>query len=262
MYCSGEFLSTLIVWSSAAGVVLSTFDLNNHEIQLVADHLTEEECHKLFTPVGEETDTTFGHPLPTVDDPDKPCLDLLKLWDEETGMQTSFDDLEARLDILGHVDLADKLSTAVYHELSEAVKKSFLDDPFKSLVNRDSPLLDQPVQEDVSGLTGSDTDDPATHRWTWLHTLSLIVVCTSSVIMVWMCCHNNCPTLWAVSPCGHCERICTETFHTKFLGVSAPHDDDDDFMVIMKPPNCETQSADVNNVEEVDSLLADVWNCI
>ena len=71
------------------------------------------------------------HPLTGKDEVDAPCLNLLLHWDRHEGRGKTFLDLALRLKQIERRDLADRLSMSVYHEKSEAVRKYFLEMPFK-----------------------------------------------------------------------------------------------------------------------------------
>ena len=108
----------------------ATFDINIHQLMMVSDHLTTDECRRLSEALHMVHYQT-EHPLTGKDEVDAPCLNLLLHWDRHEGRGKTFLDLALRLKQIERRDLADRLSMSVYHEKSEAVRKYFLEMPFK-----------------------------------------------------------------------------------------------------------------------------------
>ena len=125
----------------------STIDINIHQLQMVADHLSKEECRKLVealhqTSIFLETDITGEN------EPDRSCIFLLLRWERTEGNGKTFADLALRLGQIGRRDLANRLSKAIYNEESDELKRTFLDQPFKKNIPKNSFLLAQDDIED------------------------------------------------------------------------------------------------------------------
>ncbi len=120
----------------------ATFDLNIHELQMVADHLGSSEYRRLSESLHSDS-LQPDHQLTGDSEPELPCLDLLLRWDEREGKERSFHDLAHRLAQMGRTDLGERLSKVVNHEKAEAVRKTFLRDPFKEMINQDSSILEE-----------------------------------------------------------------------------------------------------------------------
>ena len=111
-------------------IVSATFDINIHQLMMVSDHLTEDGCRRLSEAL-HMTHYQTEHPLTGKTESDVPCLDLLLNWDRNEGRGKTFLDLALRLKQIGRWDLANRLSRSVYHEQSEAVRKYYLEMPFR-----------------------------------------------------------------------------------------------------------------------------------
>ena len=121
---------------------LSTTDINIHQLQMVADHLEPAECRQLVEALHEHK--TFLEKQPTGEaEPNKPCIFLLLRWDRTEGHGKTFNDLALRLSQIGRGDLANKLSKSIYNEESDELKRTFLGQPFKKNIPKNSFLLAQ-----------------------------------------------------------------------------------------------------------------------
>ncbi len=121
----------MCVTSERAIYAVATFDMNIHQLQMVADHLTSDECRRLAVLLsttgwsGEDSEVV-GENVPHI-----PCLDLLVAWDSKKGKELSFHNVAFRLEQIKRKDLAEALSEIVYHEKADTIQRTFLDDPFK-----------------------------------------------------------------------------------------------------------------------------------
>ncbi len=158
-----------VVWIGlCVSLSCATFDLNIHELQMVADHLESSECRRLFESLHSDS-WQLDHQMTGDSEPDLPCLDLLLRWDEREGRGKSFHDLAHRLAQIGRPDLGERLSRIVNHEKAEAVRKTLLRDPFKDMINRDSPILEE-APKSVPSVAGNPGDN-APRRMTQYLTL-------------------------------------------------------------------------------------------
>ena len=132
----------------------ATFDMNVHEIQMVADHLTASECHKLIGVLFKSRPSlkTKSAPKSERDLQSKACLDLLVSWNKSDREKSSFLDVAFGLEALGRKDLAETLSEAVYHEKAENIQQKFLNDPFRRMLidydSRPNRVIDNPSNND------------------------------------------------------------------------------------------------------------------
>ena len=108
---------------------------------MVADHLEIKECRRLVNAL-YQTNFELDKYSDDSEEADKPCLGLLLQWDRTSGEGQTFDDLAFRLGQIGRTDLSEKLSKLVYEEKADELDKTFLSDPFKKSVPKDSLLLD------------------------------------------------------------------------------------------------------------------------
>lgn len=180
-----DYLFTTAVHISLLCLVLATFDLNIFELEMVADHLTTEECRQLSEALHMKH-FRLDHPVSGQDEPDLPCLDLLLQWDRGEAYNQSFLDLPLRLKEIGRHDLASTLSKTVYHEKSEAVRTAFLDDPFKELISKDPELLDESPRAAVQ-----TADSYA--RWRPVHSWSVAAIVVSTTCVVLLLIRSWCP---------------------------------------------------------------------
>ena len=203
---------------SKFSIFFTTIDLNNQEILFVADHLSHNECRKLSEALHMHH-WNLDHPVTGAHEPNQSCYQLIKHWDTHEGKGQTFHDLAQRLNQIGRRDLADKLSKTVYHEKSEAVRRNFLDDPFKKMIHQDSPMLEEaPRSEPESELT----EDPG--AWSSLHTVG--------VVLIGICMLIICVMLYIISPwkfqCKCCQPFWQEyriQFYEKVIGMKPPKDE-------------------------------------
>lgn len=136
-----------------------TVDLNIHEIQYIADHLQEDKCRQLAEILHSEsyTLTKLGD---GAEEPKLTCIELLVLWDQTEGKNKTFHHLTHRLRQIGEAGLANKISKTVYHEESLAIKRAYLDDPFKKIIHKNSPLLDNGARQKHVASKYEEEDDP------------------------------------------------------------------------------------------------------
>lgn len=130
--------------------VKCTTDMNIHEMVYVANKLTEKECKKLAEALHRKT-FQLWKPVTGEHEPNKTCLYLLLKWDRTEGRGKTFIDLAIRLRQIGRPDIATTLSKTVYHEKADALKRKFLDDPFKTMIATESFLLDNPREKIAFG---------------------------------------------------------------------------------------------------------------
>ncbi|KAL4240029.1 hypothetical protein ACF0H5_000824 [Mactra antiquata] len=120
----------------------STVDLNIHQLQLIADHLTDDECTRLVSALRQ---VSFEPAINSdgISNSDTPCISLLLQYDRTVGFGKTFDDLAFRLGQIGQKELSEKLSQAVYEEKSDELDRYFLNDPYKKFVPKQSLIFDQ-----------------------------------------------------------------------------------------------------------------------
>ena len=123
----------------------STIDINIHQLQMVADHLSKEECRKLAEAL-HQTSIFLEADITGENEPDRSCIFLLLRWERTEGNGKTFADLALRLGQIGRRDLANRLSKAIYNEESDELKRTFLDQPFKKKIPKNSFLL---AQDDI-----------------------------------------------------------------------------------------------------------------
>ncbi len=160
-------------------MVEGTFDLNDQELEMVADHLTQGECRRLVEALHMKH-FRLDHSVSGLHEPNTSCIELLFRWNTHEGLKNSFLDLPLRLREIGRPNLAARLSTMVYHEKSEEVKLSLLNDPFKDLVHTDSPLLEEspPGEHNIPAPPTMNT------VWTGWHTFCVILMLFSVLVIV------------------------------------------------------------------------------
>ena len=143
-----------------------TTDINIHQLQMVADHLGKTECRKLAETLHQKG--IFLEKQPTGEnEPDKPCIFLLLRWERTEGKGKTFNDLALRLNQIGRKDLADKLSKVIYKEETDELKRTFLDQPFKKNIPKNSYLLAQDEDEDEVIELKSAEDETSTGLSPW-----------------------------------------------------------------------------------------------
>ena len=189
-------------------------DMNIHEIQFVADHLTRDECRNLIAALHEKTFQLDRQKLDALKlrVHKSSCFELLLEYDRGIGRHKTFQDLALRLREIGKSNLADKLSKTIFHEEAMAIKKNFLDDPFKKMIPKDSAILDEELK--ITTLFPAFVEDVF---WTSSMVWSVILGIVSGVIMLsllfqYCCpaalpyiCYQVCPTACSVR-CAACRR--------------------------------------------------------
>ena len=121
-------------------VVKAVFDMNLQQMQYVADNLSASECRQLVEALNSDQFSLnaipSGRGVANVS-----CIRNLLLWDRTDGRGQSFHEVTLRLKKIGRPEVAAKISEAVYHEKAAAVQDTFLEDPFKDKINKNSGLL-------------------------------------------------------------------------------------------------------------------------
>ncbi|GFY57802.1 death domain-containing protein [Trichonephila inaurata madagascariensis] len=120
-----------------------TFDINDHQLQMVADNLKMDECRKLIEALHQKGFEMTQQPKGDSEPKQVSCLRLLQHWNTHEGKGQTFHQLALRLKQLGHYDIADRLSLSVSDEKVSEVQDLFLKDPFKSKIHTNSPLLQE-----------------------------------------------------------------------------------------------------------------------
>ncbi|XP_054720854.1 uncharacterized protein LOC129230477 [Uloborus diversus] len=121
----------------------ATFDINPQQLQMVADSLKMNECRKLSESLHQQEFKMDHDPTGNLEPKDVSCLRLLEHWNTHEGKDETFHQLALRLRQLGRKDIADRLSESVSDEKVHEVRETFLDDPFKSRIHTNSPLLQE-----------------------------------------------------------------------------------------------------------------------
>ena len=112
-----------------------TIDINLKELQYLADHLTGEECRRLFASLYFDS---YDLPVDLSDAEDEiprniPCIRLLVKWNKGIesweGRGDTHDIVKRRLNQLGYCDLADWFDRTVYHQLGKQLNKSLEVEP-------------------------------------------------------------------------------------------------------------------------------------
>lgn len=97
------------------------FDMNLHQLQYVADHITERQCRKLSEALSMNG-MMLDHPASGANEKDLSCIKLLLLYDRsDKGRAKSFVDVAIRLRQIGRPDVAEQLSDMVYQEKANQV---------------------------------------------------------------------------------------------------------------------------------------------
>lgn len=103
-------------------------------------------------------------------------MDLLKEWDTHEATNKTFHFLTLRLKEISRSDLADKLSRAVFHEKSEAVKHDLLNNPLQDLVK--DPSLQAPVETKLERkFAVSPPSDSGVSPWAVFFVISGLATC-------------------------------------------------------------------------------------
>eukprot|EP00918_Siedleckia_nematoides_P091790 GHVU01201522.1.p1 GENE.GHVU01201522.1~~GHVU01201522.1.p1 ORF type:complete len:235 (-),score=22.55 GHVU01201522.1:1234-1938(-) len=162
--------------------IICTWDMNIHEIQMVADHLTLRECRRLSEAL-RETTYRLSHRVTGEKEAHVPCLGLLLQWDQHRGRNMTFHEMFLRLREIGRPDLAQKLSRTVNHELSENAKRNFLG---KDMLDEEDKLEEEKEEDTTASSEDEDfphvrkhssketkSEEKPSTEWTWKHTLAV-----------------------------------------------------------------------------------------
>ena len=85
-----KYLILFVLSMTVFCTIDATFDMNVLEYQLVANHITQEECRKLIEALNE-TEFYLSHDMTGENVPeDIPCIDLLLEWDKGPGAGKAF----------------------------------------------------------------------------------------------------------------------------------------------------------------------------
>ena len=199
---------------------LGTFDLNPLQIQYVADHMTTEECIKLLKELKKppkpksvdvvKRDVGGAEDISTLDS----CTESLLTWNDKDGNGHTFYGLAVSLKNIGRPDLGKKLSRMVYKEKADAVKRTFLDDPFQELIHTGSPLLEE-----------SPPAYPTPHyvepvAWTSFHTVAVIFMSILGLGLIVGSFMFFCPKRCA--PCGRIYEDIRKWYYIHIAGIDIP----------------------------------------
>ncbi|XP_067142582.1 uncharacterized protein [Centruroides vittatus] len=103
----------------------STIDINRAELQMVADSLTSSECRRLLESL--HRDDYILDPFPSGNHVPKkiPCRRLLEHWNTHEANNETYHLLALRLEQMGKINVADRLSRSVNREESNALRRDF-----------------------------------------------------------------------------------------------------------------------------------------
>ncbi|KAH9363460.1 hypothetical protein HPB48_006007 [Haemaphysalis longicornis] len=164
------------------GGVQGSRDLNKAQLRLVADRLKLDECRSLVESL-RSTDYVLDHtPDGHAEASLLSCYRLLELWNRQRPVNSTFHQLLIRLQELGHRDLADDLSQAVYGDKVLAVKKDFLSDPFR----RRSKL----VKQSSSSPDSVDSRGRRPRPGVALETVTVVLAICLTVVIGTFICHR------------------------------------------------------------------------
>lgn len=111
-------------------------DVNLPEYIYIADHLTDEECRKLYAAlhyISYELPEDFPQAEKQIPE-DVPCIKLLMQWnggDEKyEGKRKTHYDIEHRLRQMGKSDIADWLGKTVFHNIGKELNRTHADPVF------------------------------------------------------------------------------------------------------------------------------------
>ncbi|KAK6192217.1 hypothetical protein SNE40_003726 [Patella caerulea] len=233
-------MNILVVVTSifSATCVYSTVDLNIHELQYVADHLTLKECIKLESALQQKNFQLDVQDPNLYRKPKKgtektPCIVRLLKWDRGIARKNTFHNLAIRLKELGFIELSDKLSKTVYHEKAYAIKNNFLKDPFKKLIPTKSSLLEEPKDRRTEDIEPAPTGDPPStvHMTVWITIASVSFVCMILVGFFVFCPVAFCLIWQKIAPegcivgcellneqCSFCCKRCHKHYNKHLLG--------------------------------------------
>ena len=151
-------IQLLTIIAFLINILKATFDLNNHHLLFIADHLTNEECRKLIEmlKINEDDDdaditnefdfwmnkaqkrtiqlnitTSTSSLAKNINITElKTCYEKLVDWNNRDGLQKTFHHLKRQLEMLNRNDIAIKLGIEVNKEAVHDLKY-FLFDRFK-----------------------------------------------------------------------------------------------------------------------------------
>ncbi|XP_014784716.1 uncharacterized protein LOC106879591 [Octopus bimaculoides] len=178
-------------------------DMNIHELQFISDHLSIRECAMLVRALRINTwelPKNFNRTKVKKTKPPVPCLILLLNYDQNKGRHKTFHDLSRRLHQIGRKDLADKLSQMIFHKKAEDIKKNYINDPFRKLINPTPIFVKIVTGEGVSEQKGEqmphyDTKPKTkeTNFWSTVIMMFSVVTVLSLLFMVTSLCVTGCP---------------------------------------------------------------------
>jgi hypothetical protein len=170
--------SVVIVAYIGVRHVVATFDMNIHELQLVADHLASDECRQLVALL-QTTDPgcSAGHgKVEAHTIPDIPCLDLLVSWDNTQGKDLSFHDISYCLEQIQRRDVADALAETVFNEKADTIQRTFLDNPFKQDISDNG--IDRADVNSANNIA-NDKKSTADKQDTYVDVVAVVCVCVA-----------------------------------------------------------------------------------
>lgn len=178
-------------------------DMNIHELQFISDHLTIRECAMLVTALQTNTwelPKNINRTVVKRTESPVPCLVLLISYDQNKGKHKTFHDLSRRLHQIGRKDLADKLSRMIFQKKAEDIKKSYLNDPFRNLINP-TPIFVKIVtgegasEKKSEEIPHSNTKPKIkeTNFWSTIIMMFSVVTVLSLLFMITSLCVTGCP---------------------------------------------------------------------
>ncbi|KAG0431833.1 hypothetical protein HPB47_021404 [Ixodes persulcatus] len=138
----------------------SASELNTNQIRMVADRLRLDQCRSLVESLHSDDYELDHTPDGKAEAQALSCFRLLDLWNRQRPANSTFHLILVRLQELGHRDLADALSKEVYREQVLAVKRDFLNDPFKKL----GPKVDLRKQSELVPMKNDPEAEAKEHQ--------------------------------------------------------------------------------------------------